>query len=422
MNYKILGTFLLFALLFSSCSDSELDPLQVDKLKKGSILGLRGGSVANLSNASFITGVDTFNVLQDNSQRNFSFTCDFISEVQSDLSSVDTYVINKDGARVKVKSTPASEFVPADGTNFNRATITVPFTDLLNASGKSICDFKPSNAKLGVFSFIDIENDINLTDGTIVPASSVVNSSLFESTIFYPAHKLRMIAKGPAVENVKVDLSSKSSLTVDFNKLVTQADPGTTYTWTSEGNPNVTGVTSPGSGTSITDKLTNTSAKKQVVVYNVVPTLSNGCEGAPFTVTVSVVLKEPCVSELGGTYAYSSTGWCGTVVEGTIEFRAEENGVYQIYLDGGADPDFSMGAYAACYGADVTLPGGDLKLIEDCNFLSFTGASRWGETYVFNKVTVAGKTLTLDWKNDYDPEAGVIVITRTDKDWPPYFN
>jgi hypothetical protein len=126
-----------------------------------------------------------------------------------------------------------------------------------------------------------------------------------------------------------------------------------------------------------------------------------------------------CPSDLGGKYAYKTKGWCGTEVEGEVNMKEEtKNGEYQWFLNGATDPDFSLGAYGACYSATATLPGGDLRLVDVCNTLSYIGKSRWGETYFFNTVTVDGADLILDWKNDYDPEAGVTTFTRTTGSWP----
>ena len=131
-----------------------------------------------------------------------------------------------------------------------------------------------------------------------------------------------------------------------------------------------------------------------------------------------------CPSSLEGPYNVVTTGWCGTTWEGDVEFVSTGAGVYNIQstLDDVTDFDFSLGAYYACYGAGSTLPGGNLMLSDACNKLSYTGASRWGEVYTFNEITIAGPVMTWDWMNDYDPEAGVSVITRTDgTDWPPLF-
>jgi hypothetical protein len=140
MNMKYLNIILFLSLVFSACEDPELDPLQVDKLKKGSTLALRGESYDNISNEAFATGVDTFNVLANNANETFTFTCDFVSENFSDLQSVDVFVVAK-GTRTKVLNVPASAFKDVAESNFNRATISIPFTTLFNAAGGNICDF-----------------------------------------------------------------------------------------------------------------------------------------------------------------------------------------------------------------------------------------------------------------------------------------
>lgn len=137
-----------------------------------------------------------------------------------------------------------------------------------------------------------------------------------------------------------------------------------------------------------------------------------------------IVVPIICPSGLAGTYDVVTTGWCGDTWEGQVTWVEEGPGVYNIEstLDDVTDFDFSMGAYYACYGPGSTLPGGNLQLSDACNKLSYTGASRWGEVYEFNSIVVDGSTLTLDWKNDYDPEAGVTVLTRTDgTEWPALF-
>jgi len=64
---------------------------------------------------------------------------------------------------------------------------------------------------------------------------------------------------------------------------------GTTYEWQAADNTNVTGETLVATNTgTITDVLTNVTSANQVVVYTVVPTSTDGCEGNPFTVSVTV--------------------------------------------------------------------------------------------------------------------------------------
>ena len=128
-----------------------------------------------------------------------------------------------------------------------------------------------------------------------------------------------------------------------------------------------------------------------------------------------------CPSALEGTFAAHTVGWCGSEWDGTVKWVAtNEPGVYDIIAvdaAGAEQVDFSMGAYWVCYDPTATLPGGDLRIIDACGKLSYRGASRWGELYTFNSITVDGKSATFDWVNDYG-EGGVTTLTRTDKDWP----
>ena len=403
----------------SSCTDSELDPLQRDKLKKGSILALRGQSVDNIADENFVGGIDSFNVLGDNSNTSFSFTCDFLSESIANLSSVDVYVVAKGGNRVKVKNVLASAFQPATGSNFNRTTITLTYAELIAASGYVLCDFKPSDPQSGAFSGFLIQNDLNLSDGTIVPSSAIVNTSLSESTLLFPAHNLRITARGPVSPPVKAFLASGTELIVDL-------EGGISFKWTATDNPNVSGEILSGTGTPLLGgTLTNLTSKKQSVVYSVTPTLSNGCEGLPYTITTAFCNA----SELGGTFNAKmsrdgsfGTGSCTATWEGTVRWEEVSEGVYKIYsTDNGVElEDFSMGAYYACYGANAQnqMPLGDLRYTHQCDKLGISGKSQWGEAYTITELIVAGKDLTISWVNDYG-EAGTTVLTRTDgNDWP----
>jgi len=161
----------------------------------------------------------------------------------------------------------------------------------------------------------------------------------------------------------------------------------------------------------------NTNDGKSFTNTNLSADISGGAfYDSPFFYRVPLV----CPSTLDGEYNYSTVGWCGKVKTGKLKFVQTATAQYEVRLDGAAGPDFSFGAYNVCYSPTSALPLGSLKMTDACGRLGFIGASQWGEIYTFNSVTVAGPVLTLDWKNDYDPEAGVTTITRTDgKNWPP---
>ena len=155
---------------------------------------------------------------------------------------------------------------------------------------------------------------------------------------------------------------------------------------------------------------------------------SNVISSAPFRGLFSFDADLLCLSNLEGIYEATTVGWCGNVGPTILsQWVSVGAGIYQIVDP--ADPtnvdaeDFSFGAYTACYGAGSTLPGGDLRIKDACNIIAPIGSSRWGEIYEFLSVTVNGPELIIDWKNNYDPEAGVTTLVRTDgTDWPPLTN
>jgi gliding motility-associated-like protein len=90
--------------------------------------------------------------------------------------------------------------------------------------------------------------------------------------------------------NVNYTLASNiSNLGSGGNNLVL----GTTFEWVTTDNPNVSGETlSPVTSGTINDVLNNITNGNELVVYTVTPTSTNGCDGDPFTVTVTV-MPEP---------------------------------------------------------------------------------------------------------------------------------
>ncbi|HMQ46476.1 MAG TPA: hypothetical protein PKA00_02690 [Saprospiraceae bacterium] len=188
MKIKIWMSLIGLLVLMGSCADSELDPLRFDDITKGSIITLRGAAVDNLNNRDFLGAVDSFSVSGNNPDVNFEFESDFLSDDISSLQEVRVYALaEQGGARSQVATKAGSEFSVPSGEKYPRSSFSIPLSTILTAIGKDLADFSPGN-------YIFIECDITLTDGTEVPASAVVNSSLFESSLFYPAHNLRYIA------------------------------------------------------------------------------------------------------------------------------------------------------------------------------------------------------------------------------------
>ena len=182
---KNLIILLFGAVLFAAaCSDPEKDPLQFEKITKGSLISLRGQAVANLNDLAFVGAVDSFSVSGDNSTNNFEFQADFIAEDPTTLAEVQVYgKATESGPRQRVGVVPGSAFVDVADSKYPRGTFSFPMTAVLAALSKNASDF-------AVGSYIYIECDLLLTDGSVIPSSSIVNSSLFETGYFYPAHNL----------------------------------------------------------------------------------------------------------------------------------------------------------------------------------------------------------------------------------------
>ena len=74
---------------------------------------------------------------------------------------------------------------PTGWEAISRATISVSLADIKTATGLSDADL----AQLGQFE-MTIEADMTLTDGSVVASSQIINTGLFQSAIFFPAHRL----------------------------------------------------------------------------------------------------------------------------------------------------------------------------------------------------------------------------------------
>ena len=185
---------MVFAGIAFSCEDTSLDPLQMANVKKGTILALRGQQLTNIYSLG-LPGAELFPRAIEGTEK-FEFDAEYLAEDPSTLESFDIYVEKKlaGGAveRVHVKNVPGSEFKST--TDYLRpwVSVSIPVTDILAAIGipdysdPDVPEFLLTNYKFG----ININSDINLTDGTVVPAADIVAAGLFASNQFYPAMKL----------------------------------------------------------------------------------------------------------------------------------------------------------------------------------------------------------------------------------------
>lgn len=181
-------------LLATACTDPEKDPLQFDKLKEGSLIALRGQAVTNLGTISFRGSVDKFVSTADPATENFEFDADYLSNDVTNLQEVEIYAkATEAGSRVRIATKSGADFKAVTGSTYPRASFSIPMTEILSKIGKSIGDFSSTDTDY-TNDYIFIECDLTLKDGSKVLAADIVNSSLFESAIFYPAHNLRYLA------------------------------------------------------------------------------------------------------------------------------------------------------------------------------------------------------------------------------------
>ena len=134
----------------------------------------------------------------------------------------------------------------------------------------------------------------------------------------------------PTIQSKETTICSGGTFSVTINNSPSQIVPaGTTYTW---GVPTLTGAVgavtggTSGSGSSITGTLTNTTNSVQTATYSVTPTSADGCQGATFTVTVTVkprpnIASNPLIPKIcNGTpfvFTPSSTDIVPTYGDGT---------------------------------------------------------------------------------------------------------
>jgi hypothetical protein len=184
---------LVFAVGVFSCEDSSLDPLQMDNVKKGTILALRGQQLTNLYSLG-IPGAEFFPRIINGTEK-FEFEAEYLAQDVSTLESFDIYVIKRVGStteRVFLTNISGSAFQQTDDYLRPSVSVSLNLTDILDAIGLS--DYEDPavvNELLTTYKFgINLESDLNLTDGTKVLAADIVDVGLFASNQFYPAQKL----------------------------------------------------------------------------------------------------------------------------------------------------------------------------------------------------------------------------------------
>jgi hypothetical protein len=192
MKKNIIYIALLAMAVISSCSkpDPDLDPIQIAKVTKGALLTLRGAALDNLSETAYLGAVDTLGKKSDISKETFDYAMDFLAEDPSTLAKVDIYATAQDGGArgSKLLTIDASQFATVAGDKFPRAVISIPMATVLASINKKVSDFASN-------TYFYVEADATLKDGTVITPKQIVNSSLSETALFYPAHKVPCVVK-----------------------------------------------------------------------------------------------------------------------------------------------------------------------------------------------------------------------------------
>ena len=179
-----------------SCKDEALDPLQFEKIKKGTIIALRGQALQTLYHDGAPIAVVAPDVATGN--ETFNYDAEYLAVDPNSLESLDIYVVKGSGktsSLALIKNVPFSQF-KVDGT-YPRpwVSISLKFTDMLKALGLS-STIPLSKATVdallkGSYRFgINIQTDLNLKDGSKILGADITNTGLFGSDQFYPAMKL----------------------------------------------------------------------------------------------------------------------------------------------------------------------------------------------------------------------------------------
>ncbi|NBO61705.1 MAG: hypothetical protein EBU82_12205, partial [Flavobacteriia bacterium] len=118
----------------------------------------------------------------------------------------------------------------------------------------------------------------------------ISTSTLYGITCSATSNTLTVtVSAAPVVQNVSQAICSGNAFTVSPGNGGGNSIPaGTTYTWTVNNNPNVTGQSAQNVGqNTISQTLTNLGNAVETVVYSITPT-AGVCQGNPFSITITV--------------------------------------------------------------------------------------------------------------------------------------
>ncbi len=199
MKKHIIFLIALIAMVIS-CKDEALDPLQINKIKKGTDLALRGNALDK-----FYWGVVPITSMLDyhlqaapavaTGNETFAFDAEYLSENPTSLASVDLFVLKPyTGERIALTTIDGSQFAVGAYPKPS-SSISIKLTDMLAKLGLANTIPLPAatvdsllNGSYG--GDITVEADLNLKDGRKILAAEMVASGLYQSDQFYPAMSL----------------------------------------------------------------------------------------------------------------------------------------------------------------------------------------------------------------------------------------
>ncbi|MFD0764892.1 PKD domain-containing protein [Mucilaginibacter lutimaris] len=145
----------------------------------------------------------------------------------------------------------------------------------------------------------------NSPNATYTPSAADINAGQVlltytaTTSLAAPCNQISSTVLITIVKKATVTSSNAQSVCSggQFTYTIRSADPATTFTWTTAlTSGTATGFGATGSGATINDVITNSTASDAVVTYTITPTL-NGCTGTPFALKVTIqplpVLTQP---------------------------------------------------------------------------------------------------------------------------------
>jgi gliding motility-associated-like protein len=144
--------------------------------------------------------------------------------------------------------------------------------------------FSPINGE--TTSAYDVPPGLAITSYYQVISTSTLNGITCSAT----SNTLTVtVSTAPVVQNVNQTICSGTAFTVSpINGGGNSIPVGTSYTWTVNNNPNVSGQSAQNSGqNAISQTLTNNTNTAQTIIYTVIPT-AGVCSGNPFSVNVLI--------------------------------------------------------------------------------------------------------------------------------------